>query len=110
MEIRQRPGWWRPALWVLLPAVWAGCQPAQAPSQPTISLRIHGGPPNAAVTIDDEPLGSLEFVAVHGVALPPGVHHVTVKAQGYFPWDREVDARAGSRPIALEVALTHVPD
>jgi hypothetical protein len=73
---------------------------------------MRGGPPNASVTIDDEPLGALDFVAAHGVALPPGLHHVTVKAQGYFPWDREVDAqvRAGSPPITLDVALTPVPD
>ena len=31
------------------------------------------------------------------MALPPGVHHVTVKAAGYFPWDREVKAEAGLR-------------
>jgi hypothetical protein len=88
-----------------------GCEPAKEASQPTVSLRFLGtGPPSATVIIDDEPLGTLEFVAAHGVALPPGVHHVTVKAQGYFPWDREVVAPVGSAPIALEVALTQVPD
>jgi hypothetical protein len=88
----------------------AGCEPANAPKQPTVSLRLRGEPASALVIIDDEPLGSLDFVAAHGVALPPGVHHVTVSAAGYFPWDREVDAKMGSRPIALEVALTRVPD
>lgn len=86
------------------------CEPARAPNQPTVSLRMRGGPPDATVVVDDEPLGSLEFVAAHGVALPPGVHHVTVKAPGYFPWDHEVDAKPGSPVIALEVALTRVPD
>jgi hypothetical protein len=86
------------------------CEPAKEPSQPTVSLRMRGAPPDATVVIDDEPLGSLEFVAGRGVALPPGVHHVTVEAQGYFPWDREVEAKPGSAPIALEVALTRVPD
>ena len=86
------------------------CQPANAPAQPTVSLRMRGAPPDAAVTIDDEPLGSFEFVGAHGVALPPGVHHVTVKAPGFFPWDREIDAKAGSGPIVLEVALLRVPD
>jgi hypothetical protein len=91
-------------------ATWAGCEPAKAPNQPTVSLRMRGDPPNALVIVDEEPLGSLDFVAAHGVALPPGVHHVTVTAEGYFPWDREVDAKIGSRPIALEVALMRVPD
>jgi PEGA domain-containing protein len=88
----------------------AGCEPAKEPARPTVSLRLRGGPPGATVVIDEEPLGSLEFVAAHGVALPLGVHHLTVTAQGYFPWDREVDAKPGSPSIALEVALTPVPD
>lgn len=88
----------------------AGCEPARAPAQPTVSLRIRGAPLNATVIVDEEALGSLEFVAAHGVALPPGVHFVTVQAPGYFPWDRQVEAKPGSSPIALEVALTKVPD
>src|SRR5271165_4561776 len=101
----------RSSRWLL--AVWlclAGCEPAREPNRPTVSLRIRGKPPAATVIIDCEPLGSLEFVAAHGVALPPGVHHVTVQAVGYFPWDREVLAIVGSAPIALEVALTPIPD
>jgi hypothetical protein len=89
----------------------AACQPAQsASSQPTISLRMRGTPAGATVVIDEEALGTLDFVAAHGVALPPGVHHVTVKATGYFPSDVAVDARPGSPPVALEVALVPVPD
>ncbi|MDP9001065.1 MAG: PEGA domain-containing protein [Myxococcota bacterium] len=91
-------------------ALAIGCEPAKAPVQPTVSLRIRGAPLNATVIVDEEALGSLEFVAAHGVALPPGVHYVTVKAPGYFPWDREVDAKPGASAIALEVALTKVPD
>src|SRR5580704_2947764 len=84
----------------------AGCQPAQsAAHQPTISLRMRGTPSGATVIIDEEALGTLDFVAAHGVALPPGVHHVTVKATGYFPSDVAVDARPGSPPVALEIAL-----
>jgi hypothetical protein len=69
-----------------------------------------GGPPSASVVVDEEAIGTLDFVAAHGVALPPGVHHVTVTASGYFPWDREVDAKLGSAPIRLEVSLTPIPD
>ena len=94
------------ALWTSL----VGCEPAKGPAQPTISLRMRGTPAEATVVIDDEPLGSLEFVAAHGVALPPGVHYVTVTAPGFFPWDHEVVAKPGSAPISLEVALTRVPD
>jgi hypothetical protein len=94
------------ALWSVL----AGCEPAKQPSQVTVSLRMRGTPSEATVIIDDEPLGSLEFVSAHGVALPPGVHYVTVTAPGFFPWDHEVVAKEGAGPIALVVALTRVPD
>jgi hypothetical protein len=69
-----------------------------------------GTPADATVIIDDEAIGTLELVAAHGVALPVGVHHVTVKAGGYFPWDREVKAEEGQTPIRLDVALVPVPD
>ena len=91
----------------------AGCalQPADTSvRRETVSLRMAGTPPDAAVVIDEETVGQLDFVAAHGVALPVGVHHVTVKATGYFPWDREVDAKEGSAPIKLDVVLTPVPD
>jgi len=86
------------------------CERAEVPTVPTISLRLDGAPPDATVTIDDEPVGTLDFVAAHGVALPPGVHRLTVQARGYFPWDREVQARPGSPPIRLTATLEPVPD
>jgi len=69
-----------------------------------------GTPADAMVIIDEEAVGSLDLVAAHGVALPVGVHHVTVKAAGYFPWDREVTAEPGKTLVRFEVALTPVPD
>ena len=88
-----------------------GCVPAaRTPQQPTISLRLAGTPAGATVIIDEEALGTLDFVAAHGVALPPGVHHVTVRAAGYFPSDQTVEARPGSGPVKLAVALIAVPD
>jgi hypothetical protein len=86
------------------------CAPAQAPSPSTVSLRLRGTPADAAVVVDDEAIGSLDFVAAHGVALPPGIHHLTVQAPGYFAWDRELDAKEGASPMAFEVTLLRVPD
>jgi hypothetical protein len=71
---------------------------------------MHGTPADAVVIIDEEAVGTLELVQARGVALPVGVHHVTVKAQGYFPWDHELKADEGQAPIRLDVALTPVPD
>ena len=98
------------ALLLALGLALAACAPAAAPAHPTVSVRMHGTPAEATVVIDDEVVGSLELVAARGVAVPPGVHHVTVKADGYFPWDHEVEARLGQGPVKLEVALVAVPD
>jgi hypothetical protein len=86
------------------------CTPPQSPAQPTISLRVRGTPASATVIIDEEALGTLDFVAAHGVALPPGKHRITVHASGYFPWDHEVEAKLGAGPIRLQVALIPIPD
>ncbi len=87
-----------------------GCEPAEAPRVPTVSLRVRGAPADATVVIDDNAIGTFDFVAAHGVALPPGLHRITVHASGYFPWDRAVEAKAGSGPIILSIAMTPVPD
>ena len=55
---------------------------AQTPEPKTVSLRMTGAPPEARVTIDDQIVGPLSFVAARGVALPPGSHRVTVEAPG----------------------------
>ena len=88
----------------------AGCKPPLTPARAKVSLRMAGSPLDAAVVIDEEAVGSLELVAARGVALPVGVHHITVRASGYFPWDKEVTAEEGQPPIRLDVKLVPVPD
>jgi hypothetical protein len=87
-----------------------GCKPPLTAQKARVSLRMHGSPADAVVLIDDQAVGTLDLIQARGVAVPVGVHHVTVKAQGYFPWDREVEAVEGSGPVRLEVALVPVPD
>ncbi len=71
---------------------------------------MHGNPPDAMVTIDDELVGPLAVVAARGVALRPGMHQVTVRAPGFFPWDKLVVADPGAAPrIDLPVELVPVP-
>jgi hypothetical protein len=80
-------------------------------ARPTASLHMHGTPPDATVTIDEEMVGSLAVVAVRGVALPEGTHQVTVQAPGYFPWDKLVESRPGQdKRIELAVDLVRVPE
>lgn len=85
-----------------------GCQIYTAPV--TTSLRLGGAPRDARVTVDDQKLGALAFVAEHGVALPPGKHRVTVEKPGYFPFDRIVTAEEGDPPITLNVKLDKIPE
>lgn len=85
----------------------SACVP-RAPA--TVSLRMKGNVPDASVTIDDQYIGALAYVAARGVALPPGTHRITVEKAGYFAWDRLVEARSGAPPIHLQVQLTPVPD
>lgn len=97
----------RAAVAVIAAGILGGC----AGALQTTSLRVKGAPQaprDASVTIDDQYVGALAFVAARGVALPEGKHRVTVEKAGYFPWDRVVEAR--HQPIYLEVELTRIPD
>ncbi len=74
----------------------------------SVSLRMRGGPPRATVTIDDRRVGPLDVVAARGVALTPGKHRVSVEAEGFIPWDKEIVATEA--PVVLEVTLEPLPD
>ena len=79
---------------------------------PTTSLRVsaaQSAPKAARVTIDDEPVGSLDLVVKRGVALPPGKHHITIEADGFFPWDAEVDAGESGGVVTLDVKMVPIP-
>lgn len=82
----------------------SGC----AGAAPNTSLKVSGEMGDAAVTIDDQLIGTLKFVEKHGVSLPPGKHRLTVEKPGYFPFDKLVDA-SGS-PVGVEVVLEPIPD
>ncbi len=86
-------------------ALAAACTPMASQKVP---LRLKGNVRDASVTIDDQYVGALAYVAARGVALPPGKHRITVEKTGYFPWDRVVEA--GDAPIHLDVVLTKIPD
>lgn len=81
-----------------------------------VSLRFAGTPENASVFVDDILVGPLDVVKARGVAVPAGVHHVTVQAEGHFPDDRVIDAKApepapaASAPVVLTFALKKLPE
>ncbi|MEI9940120.1 MAG: PEGA domain-containing protein [Pseudomonadota bacterium] len=82
-----------------------------AAERPTVSLSLERSaksPRDAAVTIDEEYIGPLGYVAARGVKLPAGKHRITIEKPGYFPWDRLVEA--STAPIHFDVTLEPIPD
>ncbi len=97
----------RAAASILLMSLAVACG-GNAANVRSVSLRMRGGPPRATVTIDDRVVGPLDVVAARGVALPPGKHRVSVEAEGFLPWDKEVEATGA--PLVLDVTLEPIPD
>ncbi len=95
----------------LLPLVLAGCTNVIVGTEgrpQTVPVRLRGTPPDATVTIDDQRIGQLAFVAARGMRVAPGRHHVTVEAAGYLPFDAALDAK--DAPVVLDVELVRVPE
>jgi hypothetical protein len=86
----------------------AACGPPAAPK--TVSMRVAGGPANASVTVDDIFVGTMDVVSRRGVALPPGMHRISVEAPGHLPWDKVVEAKEGDAALRLDVKLVPIPD
>jgi hypothetical protein len=78
------------------------------PKALTVPVRFHGTPADATVTIDDQRVGSLAFVAERGIRVLPGRHRVSVEAAGYLPFDVALDAKDETVPV--EIKLVPVPD
>jgi hypothetical protein len=81
---------------------------AEPPSAPLSLTRSEKSPRDAVVTIDEEYIGPLGYVAARGVKLPAGKHRITIEKPGYFPWDRLVEA--GTAPVHFDVELEPIPD
>lgn len=75
----------------------------------TVSFRLAASPDEATVTMDDQVLGSVEFVEKRGVAMPPGRHRLTIEHQGYFPHDQWVEAPPSASVVRVEAALKKIP-
>ncbi len=93
------------ALCPALPACHATVGPAAVDLRIRASQRAAG---EASVYIDEEYVGPLGYVAARGVRLPVGQHRITITMDGYFPWDRLVEA--DRQPIRLNVELVPIPD
>jgi len=78
---------------------------------PAVSMRLSIAPEtpaDASVTIDEEFVGVLGYVAARGVRLREGEHRITIERDGYFPWDQIVVS--DRKPIQLNVKMIRIPD
>ncbi|HTQ05572.1 MAG TPA: PEGA domain-containing protein [Polyangiaceae bacterium] len=76
-----------------------------------VSLKVDRSPDtprDASVVIDEQYIGPLGIVAAHGVRLPVGEHRISVEKNGFFPFDKLVEADRDD--IVLHVKLEPVPD
>jgi TctA family transporter len=85
-----------------------GCGPQPRAAVSLSMAYANKTPADASVSIDEQYIGPLGYVAAHGVRLPEGQHRISVTKSGYFPWDRLVTA--STEPLKLEVALEPIPD
>ena len=96
-------------LFLVMATGQAGCTSIGLRSAVSMRMtRINNAPRDATVYIDEEFIGPLYHVAAHGVRLPTGTHRISVLRDGYFPWDRLIEA--DRQPIALDVELVPIPD
>ncbi len=96
------------ALLVVVGLSVAGC--AQMRLRKAVDLSIDTSstaPAKALVYIDEQYVGSLKEVARRGVRLPEGWHRITVKKQGYYPYELRV--LSDRKPIALTVTMLRLP-
>jgi hypothetical protein len=75
-----------------------------------VLVRMQGAPDDALVTVDDRYIGKLGRIEKAGMKLPPGVHRLTIEANGYFPHDQILELMEGAPPSDVVVELQPVPD
>jgi uncharacterized membrane protein len=88
------------------------CAPARVPVVPAVRLVFAGTPQDARVTVDDVARGTLATVAATGVFVAPGMHRISVEADGHFPYDVVVNVTARTKPnqVAIPVKLQQLPE
>jgi hypothetical protein len=99
-----------PGLALVLALATAACSNVilGTPTAQTVPVRLHGTPPEATVTIDDQRVGPLSLVAARGMRVLPGRHLITVEAPGYLPFDVAIEAK--DEIVQVDVKLVPVPD
>jgi len=104
-------GAFRKKVWLLLlvcAAASPSCVHTPRAVVPVTLERATTTPRDASVIVDEEYVGPLYLVVTQGLRLPVGKHRITVTKDGYFPWDRVVEADRS--PVVLAVELVLIPE
>ncbi len=100
---------WLSAALILVPvAAVPACFQTPRAVVPMKLQRAGNTPRDANVTVDEEYIGPLYLIVAQGLRLPVGKHRITVTREGYFPWDKLVEADRS--PIELAVELVPIPE
>lgn len=93
---------------VIVGSAASGCIPEPRAAVSLKVVRADKTPSDASLSIDEEYVGPLGWVAARGVRLPIGEHRITVEKEGYFPVDLLVVA--DRKPVRVRIKLVPVPD
>jgi hypothetical protein len=87
---------------VLAALAFAWCAGTQ-PVRETATLNVVVVPDTASVFVDDHFAATARVFATRPVNFRPGVRHITITANGYFPHDVEVNLPAGNTTVRVEL-------
>ena len=80
----------------------AACGGTQHPTT-TAELIVIVNPDNASVYVDDHFAATARVFAERPMSFAPGVRHITITADGYFPHDVEANLPAGSTTVRVSL-------
>lgn len=91
---------------LLVAIALAACGSTQHPRD-TAELIVIVNPDSASVYVDDHFAATARVFAERPMSFAPGVRHITITADGYFPHDVEANLPAGSTTV--RVSLRAIP-
>lgn len=84
---------------VLVLAACGGAQPVRETAQLTVIVV----PETASVFVDDHFAATARVFAMRPASFRPGMRHITITADGYFPHDVEVNLPAGTTTVRVSM-------
>jgi hypothetical protein len=82
------------------------CTP-RTPTKPVVDafLSLAVDPPETTVRLDDRVLGSARILAGRWVAVPHGVHRLSLTAPGFDRYDEEIDLAPGRHERRVQLVM-----